>query len=216
MAQITVVLADDHPIIRQGLRELLEPEGFTIIGEAGDGLQALNVVAQKTPDVLVVDLLMPGLPGLEVARRVARSSPKTRIIVYSMQRDDAAVITALRNGAAAYVLKDAPANEVLAAIRAVRSAPTQRYVSAALAERGLEDQAKGRGPDDPYETLTRREREVLQLMIESHTVSDIADRLFISPRTVETHRTNVFRKLNCKNHTDLVRFAVRRGLLPLQ
>ncbi len=214
MAQITVVLADDHPIIRQGLRELLEPEGFTIVGEAGDGLHTLDVVAQKTPDVLIVDLLMPGLPGLEVARRVARSSPKTRIVVYSMQRDDVAVITALRNGAAAYVLKDAPAAEVLTAIRTVRSAPTQHYVSAALADRGLDEQAKGPGPDDPYDTLTRREREVLQLMAESRTIDEIADRLFISPRTVETHRTNVYRKLNCKHHTDLIRYAVRRGLLP--
>ncbi len=215
MGQITVILADDHQIVREGLRVLLESEGFAVIAETGDGLKVPELVLTAAPDVLLLDLLMPGLPGLEITQRVAQVAPKTRIVIYSMQRDDHSVIGALRSGAAGYILKDGPVTEVPQAIRTVLEAPGRPYLSPSLQDRGLEDQAKTpTAPFDVYETLTKREREVLQLIAESRSNPQIAEALGISPRTAESHRANVFRKLGCRHQTDVIRYALRRGLLP--
>jgi DNA-binding NarL/FixJ family response regulator len=212
---LTLVLADDHRIVRQGLRALLatEPE-FGLVGEAADGLEAVRLVERLRPDVLVLDLMMPGLDGLEVARRVARQSPRTRTVILSMYANEAYVVEALRAGAVAYVLKESGAEELMQAVRA--AAAGGRFLSPTISEHALRAYAQeaGGGPADPYDALTAREREVLQLTAEGHSGGAIAGRLFISPRTVESHRSNLMRKLGVRNQKELVRYAVLRGLLP--
>jgi len=211
-----ILLADDHHLVRQGLKALLEGEPhFRLVGEAGDGIEAVRLAERLRPDVLITDVVMPGLNGLEVTRQVTRVVPKTRIVILSMYANDAYVFEALRNGASGYVLKESQASDLVKAIREV--AAGRRYLSPPLSERSLEDYLRKMqsAPDDPYELLTTREREVLQLVAEGHTSAEIATRLFISPRTAEGHRANLMRKLGLQNHTDLVLFALKKGILPL-
>jgi two-component system response regulator NreC len=217
MKMTTIVLADDHHIVRQGLRSLLEAEpDFSVVGEAGDGLEAAQLVERLRPDVLVLDLMMPGLNGLEVTRRVSQRSPQTRIVILSMHADEAHVLEALRVGAAAYVLKESTAAELVRAVR--EAAAGRRYLSPPLSERAIEAyvQKAESAALDSYETLTAREREVLHLVAEGHTNTEIAERLFISRRTVETHRANLMRKLDLRTQTDLISYALRRGILPME
>jgi two-component system, NarL family, response regulator NreC len=212
----TIVLADDHHIVRQGLRALLESEpNFRLVGETGDGLEAVRLVEKLQPQVLITDVMMPGLNGLEVTRQVHKVAPHTRVIILSMHANDAYVVEALKNGAVGYVLKDSQASDLVQAVKEV--AAGRRYLSPPLSERELELYVKKveHAPEDPYESLTNREREVLQMAAEGRTSAEIAERLFISPRTAEGHRANVLRKLGLQNHTDLVRFALKRGILPL-
>jgi len=217
MSRTTIVLADDHPVVRQGLRSLLEAEpDFLVIGEGGDGLEAVQLVERLKPNVLVTDLLMPSLNGLEVTRQVCQRAPQARVVILSMYADEAYVLEALRNGAAGYVLKDASSADLVRAVREV--AAGRRYLSAPLSERAIEEYTHKTQatPLDRYETLTTREREVLHLAAEGSSNTEIAARLGISPRTVETHRANLMRKLGLATHTDLIRYALQRGILPLQ
>lgn len=212
----TIVLADDHHVVRQGLRALLAgQEGFHIVGEAADGLEAAQLVERLRPDVLVVDLMMPGLDGLEVIRQVRRRSPQTRIVVLSMYDNEAYVVEALRAGVSAYVLKKSTADELVHAIG--QAVAGHRYLSPPLNERAIEayKQKTRETTQDPYETLTDREREVLHLAAEGLSSAAIAARLSISARTVEMHRTNLMRKLGLRTQSDLIRYALRRGILPL-
>ncbi len=212
----TIVLVDDHHILRQGLRALLEAEqDFHLIGEAGDGLEAVQLVERLRPDVLVLDLMMPGLSGLEVTRQVCQRSPHTRVIILSMHNNEAYVLEALRNGAAGYVLKDSSVADLVQAVRAVTAG--RRYLSPLLSERAIEVYAQKAQEvaADPYETLTNREREVLHLVAEGCSNTKVAARLSISPRTAETHRANMMRKLDLHTQTDLIRYALRRGIIPL-
>jgi len=210
----TIVLADDHPIVRQGLRTVLEAEpDYQVIGEAGDGLETMPLVERLRPQVLVLDLLMPGLSGLEIARQVRQRVPETRVIVLSMHANEAYVLAALRHGAAAYVLKETSSAELVQAVRAVVAG--RRYLSRPLSERALEAYAqRAEATLDLYETLTTREREVLHLAAEGCNNAEIATRLSISPRTAEWHRTNLMRKLGLHTQTDLIRYALRRGIIP--
>jgi two-component system, NarL family, response regulator NreC len=211
---VSVLLADDHPIVRQGLRHLLEMQtDFKVVGEASDGLEASQLAERYHPDVLVVDMMMPGLNGLEVTRQVRQRSPTTRIIVLSMHNNDAYVLQALKRGASGYVLKDSGPGEVVEAVKQVMLG--QRYLSANLAENLIEMLLKQTGnlPKDPYEELTNREREVFQLTAEGWNNSEIAERLCISPRTVEVHRANLMEKLGLHSQMDVLRFAIRRGLV---
>jgi two-component system, NarL family, response regulator NreC len=213
----TIVLADDHRVVREGLRALLEAEpGFRVVGQAGDGLEAVELVARLQPRVLVVDLMMPSLNGLEVVRQVASRAPGTRVIVLSMHANEAYVLDALRHGVAGYVLKDASGAELVRAVREVMAG--RRYLSAPLSLRAIDAYAeRARAlPGDAYEALTSRERQVFQLAAEGHTSAEIAERLGISPRTAETHRANLMRKLGLRSQGDLVHFALQRGLLPLE
>lgn len=213
---LRVVLADDHPIFRKGLRAILEVEpDLEVVGEADDGLEAIRLVESLQPDVLGLDLLMPGLNGLEVLRQLAGRSRSTRVVVLSLHASEGFVLEALRAGAAGYVLKEAAANEVVSAIR--QTASGRRYLSSSLSERAIDVYLQRAEPAviDLYDTLTAREREVLQLAAEGHSSSEIANRLFISPRTVENHRANLMAKLHLKSQTDLIRYALRRGILPL-
>jgi two-component system response regulator NreC len=212
-----IALADDHPIVRQGLRSLLEEEpGFSVVGETADGLQVVSLVEQVEPDILVLDLLMPGLGGLDVIREVTRRAPKTRIVVLSMHSSEAFVLQALRNGAAAYVLKDSSTTELVRAVRQVLAG--RRYLSSRLSEKAIEAYVNraDRGAVDIYETLTRREREVLHLAAEGLNNPAIGERLGISPRTAETHRTHVMEKMGLRNRTEQIAYALRRGLIPAE
>lgn len=215
MSATRVVLADDHHVVREGLRALLEAEpDITVVGEAADGLTTAHLVERLKPDVLVVDVMMPALNGLEVTRQVVRQSPDTRVIVLSMYSDESYVMEALKNGAAGYVLKSSTRSDLVQAIREVMAG--QRYLSAPLSARAVEayvERAKATQLG-AYDTLTSREREVLQLAAEGHTSAEIASRLSISPRTVETHRAAVMRKLGLRTQADLIRYALRRGLIP--
>ena len=213
--ELTVVLADDHAVVRQGIRAMLEAEPhIRVIGEAGTGREAVRLVEQLHPVVLVLDLMMPELGGLEVVRQLRKRAPKTRVVVLSMHRDESYVVQALKNGAAGYVLKDSTADELVKAVR--EAAADRRYLSPPLSDAAIEAYVKG-GDDaapDLYSSLSSREREVLQLAAEGHTNAEIGKRLFISPRTVEIHRANMMAKLGLHDRTELIRYALKRGILP--
>ena len=212
---IRVLIADDHHLVRQGFRSLLESEpGFEVVGECADGREILARLQESEPQVLLCDLKMPGLNGLEVARQVAKSG-KTKILMLSMHADEAYVRKALSYGASGYLLKDSSKDELLRAIREV--AMGRHYLSAPLTARAIEAYAENATPDDDsvgYEALTTREREVLQLAAEGFGNKEIGKRLFISPRTVETHRANFMRKLHIDSQAELIRYALQHGILP--
>lgn len=213
---LTVLLADDHQVVRQALRALLQAEpDLQVVGDVADGLQIVAAVENLRPDVLVVDLMLPGLSGLDATRDVVRRFPSTKVVVLSMYADDAYVVEALRHGASGYVLKDASAAELVAAIHAAGEG--RHYLSAPFSHHPLEVylQKAREARVDPYDTLTTREREVLHLAAEGLSNAEMAARMHISPRTAETHRASVLRKLRLKGQTDLVRFALRRGILRL-
>jgi two-component system response regulator NreC len=214
---ISIILADDHPVVRRGMRTLLEAESdFSVIGETGDGLESVRLVEKLQPDVLILDLMMPGLSGLEALRIIRKRSPRTRVVVLSMHENKAFVAEALKNGATCYVLKGSDEENLVQAVQ--EAAAGRRFLSPPVTERAIDaDIEQARAAQlDPHETLTAREREVLQLAAEGKTGAEIAARLHISPRTVENHRANVMRKLGLKNQSELVRYAVRRGLTPLE
>lgn len=213
---ITLVLADDHHVVRQGLQTLLETEpDFHIVGESGDGLETVQLVERLGPNVLVLDLMLPGINGLEVTRQLSQRAPQTRVIILSMYANEAYVVEALRNGAAGYVLKRSSASDLVQAVRDVGRGG--RYLSAPFSETSIETylQKAQEAGQDTYDLLTTREREVLQLAARGHTNPEIATRLFISSRTVEMHRANLMRKLNIHTQTDLIRYALKRGIMPL-
>ena len=211
---ISIVLADDHEVVRKGLRALLEVEpGFEVAGEASDGTEVKELVERVRPDVLVVDLMMPGLGGLDVIRQVHTARPRTRMVVLSMHSSEPFVIEALRSGALGYVLKDATTADLVRAIR--EAALGRHYLSPPLSDNGLDLYSKkARSTPDPFDELTPRERQVLQSSAEGRTSREIATRLGISVRTAETHRSNLRRKLGLRSHAELVRYEVGRGMLP--
>ncbi len=205
---ITLVLADDHHLVRQGLKHLLKRQsGFELLGEAADGFAAVTLVEKLKPQILLLDLMVPKLHGLEVIRRL-RPNKKTRIIVVSMHSDEPYVLEALRHGAWGYVLKDSTEEELIEAIRTVTNG--SRYFSPPLRDRAVRNFARRLETSD---SLTPRERLVLQLAAAGETNGSIARKLFISRRTAETHRANLMRKLGLHSQTDLVRFAIRNQIL---
>lgn len=210
----TIVLADDHQFIRYGVRAMLEKEqDFSILGEAGDGLEAAEMVEHLQPDILVIDMVMPSLHGLEVIRRSQSRAEGTRAIVLSMYETEAYVLEALWAGARAYLLKGSASAELVRAIREVVAG--NYYLDPHL--QGLAIKAyleKASSVPDLYQTLTIREREVLHLAAEGYTSAQIANRLVISTRTAENYRYSVMQKLGLRNQTDLIRFALRKGILP--
>ena len=210
------MLADDHQIVRQGLKALLDAEpDFSVVGEAGDGLQAIRHVEVMSPRVLVLDLMMPGLNGLDVTPQIRKCSPDTQIVVLSMYSNEAYVLEALSSGASAYVLKDSSSGDLVHAVR--EAAAGRRYLSPPLSDRAIEVyQQKAKATTlDRYETLTAREKEVLYLAAEGHTSVEIASRLGISGRTAETHRSNLMHKLDLHTQAELIRFAIRRGIVSI-
>lgn len=211
---ISIILAEDHHIVRQGLKALLAGEkDFKLLAETADGLEAVALVGRGKPNVLVLDLMIPRLHGLEVVRRVGAEYPATRVLVLSMHSDEPYVVEAMRSGALGYVLKDCTTSNLVVAIRSV--AAGKRYLSPVLAERAMDAlfQNPGQPGLDAYETLTERERQILQLAAEGLSNPDLAKKLFISPRTAESHRANLMRKLSLHSQTDLVRYAIRKKII---
>ena len=217
---VTVVLADDHVVVRQGLRALLELDPiFVVVGEAADGHEAVELVKSRKPTVLITDLMMPGLDGLATTRKLSRLKSDTRVIILSMYEDQAYVLTALKSGAAGYVLKESCGAELFHAIREV--VVGRRYLSPAVSEASIGSftamgtilQKTQTGLLEVHDKLTVRERKVLQLVVEGASTSDIGSRLKLSSRTVESLRANCMRKLGLNLPEDLISYALQRGRL---
>jgi two-component system, NarL family, response regulator NreC len=212
---ISIILADDHPVVRRGMRALLEHEpGFSIVGVAADGLETVRLTERLKPTVLVLDLMMPGLSGLEALRILRERSPRTRIVILSMHSSSAFIAQALQNGAIGYVLKSGTEEHLVHAVK--EAAAGRRFLSPPVTEIAINtyiEQSKA-GPFDPHETLTPRQREVLQLAAEGKTNWEIAARLNISQRTVENHRAALMQRLSLQNQADLIRHAIRHGVIP--
>jgi len=208
----TIVLADDHNVVRNALKALLEAEpDFRVIGEAKDGLETVKMVERLKPDVLVTDLMMPGINGIEVTRQVSKRYPGTNVVVLSMYADEAYVLEALRAGAKAYVLKESSPEELTIAVKEV--AAGNHYLGSSLSQRAIEAYTRQSESAiiDPYDTLTTREREVLHLVAQGCANIEICSRLFISRRTVEIHRANMMRKLHLHGQTELIRLRSSEG-----
>lgn len=203
----TVVLADDHAIVRSGIRRLLEDAGMQVVAEAGDAGGALRSVRGHKPDIVVLDVSMPGEPGVVMIPALLAASPATRVVVLTMQRETASARDALRAGARGYLLKDATAEELIAAIKTVRGGGT--YLHPALGARlAAEPDAAAARPDG----LTEREAEILRLLALGHTNAEIGEQLFLSVRTVESHRTHIQAKTNRRTRAELVRYAIDHDL----
>jgi len=213
---LSVLLAEDHPVVREGLRAMLEAEGdFQVVGQTGNSSEVGGLVEELHPDVLVLDLIMPGIGGLNALRELVRRRLSTRVVVLSMYANEAYVLEALQNGAGAYVLKQSEAAELVRGIREV--AKGRRYLSPPLSQRAVEAYAKrAKGTIATKEAeLTAREKEVLMLVGQGFTSAQIGERLFISVRTVESHRSNLTKKLGLHSQAEMVRTALRRELTPL-
>jgi DNA-binding NarL/FixJ family response regulator len=212
---VRIVLADDHTILRNGLRLLLEryPD-FAIVGEAANGREAIDVAGRESPDIVVMDISMPILNGIEAARRITSELPKTAVIILSVHSDEAYILRALKAGARGYLLKDSAESDLIQAVRAV--ATGKAYFSPAVSKVLAEDyvrQVRQQGVDDPFDLLTPRERELLQLIVELKPTKEIADLLHLSAHTVDTHRGNLMQKLNVHSIPELILYAVRKGLI---
>jgi two-component system response regulator NreC len=209
----TIVLAEDHEMVREGLKHLLSEDGsLTVVGEAADGLRAVELVEKLKPSILLLDLLISRLHGLEVIRRL-QSERQTKIVVVSMYAQQPYLIESLKSGASAYVIKDASAKELISAIHAVGRgdlfvSPSLRHIAMDASLRQL-----SRGAPFDSHNVSKRERLVLQLAASGDTSAMIASKLFVSPRTVETHRSSLMKKLGLKNQTDLVRYAIRENII---
>ncbi|MGA2117874.1 MAG: response regulator transcription factor [Bryobacteraceae bacterium] len=210
MKRIRILLADDHAVVRQGFKMILaEQPDMEIAGEAANGREAVELAEKIKPDVVVMDVAMPELNGIEATRRLAASAPHTRVLALSMHKDSVYVREILRAGARGYLLKDSPAHDLMAAVRAV--AGGDGYLSPAVSSAVLDDYRKH--VTNPIDLLTSREREVLQMLAEGKTNKEIATTLNLSVYTVEAHRGRIMEKLNVHSINELVRFAVRNGLI---
>lgn len=210
---IRVLLADDHTLVRAGMRGLLSGiAGVEVVGEAEDGQDALRLAAELHPDVVVLDIGMPGLNGLDAAAQLIKLDARARVLILSMHSAEEYVLRALRAGCAGYLLKRSAVSELEIAVRAVARGET--YLSPGVSKQVVDDYV-GRtgGASDPLEALTPRQREILQLVAEGHTSKEIAERLALSFKTVEAHRAQIMERLNLQDVTALVRFAVRVGLV---
>lgn len=210
-----VLIADDHPLIRGGLRSLLERDGeFRVVAEAADGNEAVELALLHRPDVILLDVGMPRLPGTEAAQHISAKLPNARIVMISMHTDEAYVLRALKAGAKGYLLKASPEADVLAAVRAV--AAGNAYFSPSITRMLMEDyvaEVRRRGVEDSYDLLSLREKEILQLLVGAKSNRDIADLLHVSVSTVETHRNNILQKLHLHSLPELILYAVRKGLI---
>lgn len=215
MNQIRIVLADDHTVIRSGLKLLLERQpDLVVVGEAENGRQALELAARLSPAVMVLDIAMPLLNGIEATRQIAAAHPAISVVILSMHSDEGYVMRALNAGAKAYLLKDSAEADLIRAVRAVQDGKS--FFSPAVSRMLLEDyvrQMKQKGAEDSYELLTNREREVLQLIAEGKANKEISALLNLSLHTVETHRTHILQKLNLHSVPELILYAVRKGMI---
>jgi DNA-binding NarL/FixJ family response regulator len=220
MNPIRIILADDHTLVRSGIRALLQhiPD-VQVVAEAGDGRQAVDLIEQYQPDLVLMDIAMPGLNGLEALTRISKRFPNVRVVVLSMHANEEYVLQALRSGAAGYLLKDAATPELELAVQAVAEGKT--YLSPSISKQVVDEYLHRTNPDRPmqdsvldaFEQLTPRQREVLQLVAEGHNTQQIAHKLNISVKTVETHRLQLMTRLNIHDIAGLVRYAIRKGIV---
>jgi two-component system, NarL family, response regulator NreC len=212
---LRVLVADDHPVVRGGLRKILEAEpSAEIVGEAGDGRQAVKLALDLHPDVAVLDIGMPLLNGIEATRQIVKRAPQVKVLILSMQSNEAFIIQALRAGAKGYLLKDCVDVDLARGIRAVSQGKS--FFSPAVAKVMLDDyvrQMAEKGMTDRYDSLSEREREVFQLIAEGRANKEIAELLFISVSTVETHRAHIMEKLDLHSAAEIVLYAVRKGVI---
>jgi two-component system response regulator NreC len=213
--QIRILLADDHIVMRRGLRLLLERQpGFEVVGEASDGRETVEQAEATKPDVAVLDIAMPNLNGIEAAQRIHAVLPQTAIVILSMHSDEGYVLRALKAGAKGYLLKDSAEDDLIEAIKVVSEG--KAFFSPEISRMLVEDyvrEMKTRGSADSYELLTPREREILQQLAEGRSNKDIAALLNLSVYTVETHRRNLQDKLNLHSFSELILYAVRKGVI---
>ncbi len=214
MNKIKVLLVDDHAIMRDGIRALLGlNEDISIVGEASDGKEAVSKAEELKPDVIVMDIAMPEMDGLEATRRIKKMLPDTKVLILTQYDNKEYILSSIKAGAAGYIPKRALGSELVSAVRAVYQGDSFLHPSAATAL--VEDYRQQAKTVDPYDELTPREREVLKLIAEGHTSREIAGILFISLKTVTGHRTKLMEKLGLHNRTDLFKYAVRKGLVNL-
>ena len=214
MKQIRILLADDHTVVRKGLRLLLENAGMTVVADAADGRETIALCEQHSPDVVVMDVAMPTLNGIEAARQISAKMPQTAIVFLSMHSDEGYVLRALKAGARAYLLKDSAEHDLINAIQAVSEG--KAFFSPAISKMLVEDyvrQMQERKVEDSYDLLTTREREILQLLAEGKGNKEVANLLNLSLYTVETHRSNIFQKLNLHSGAELILYAIRKGVI---
>jgi DNA-binding NarL/FixJ family response regulator len=215
MKPIRILLADDHTVVRKGLRLLLESNaGFQVVADAADGREAVALAAEHLPDVVVMDVAMPILNGIEATRQIVAKLPNTAVVFLSMHSDESYVLKALKAGARGYLLKDSAEYDLIHAVTAVSEG--KAFFSPAISKMLVEDyvrQMRERAVEDSYELLTTREREVLQLLAEGKNNKDVANLLNLSLYTVETHRSNIFQKLNLHSSAELILYAIRKGVI---
>ena len=214
MSSLRIVLADDHTIMRNGLRLVLERQNFSVVGEASNGREAVDVVDRVKPDVVILDIAMPLLNGIEAAKRITSDHARTAVLILSMHSDEAYILKALKAGARGYLLKDSAEADLIQAVRAVSSG--KAFFSPAVSKVLADDyvrQVRRRGAEDPYDLLTARERELLQLVAELKSTKEIAALLGVSPHTIDTHRGNIMQKLNVHSIPELILYAVRKGII---
>ena len=216
--RIRVLIVDDHAILRQALRHLLDTHSeIEVVGDASSGREAVSATEKLMPDVVLMDMVMPGLNGLEATRQIRKRAPKTRVLILTGYMEDEQIISALRAGASGYVVKRSDTEELILGIQSVHRGNT--YFSSAISEGDAVNQylwqAKNEDSKIGYDLLTSREREVLQLIAEGFSNQRIAQELFISVKTVEAHKAHIMSKLHARNRTDLIRYALRKGLVGL-
>jgi DNA-binding NarL/FixJ family response regulator len=212
---IRILLADDHTVVRKGLRLLLESQpGLTVVAEAADGRTAVALAEQEPPDVVVMDVAMPTLNGIEAARQITAKLPQVAVVFLSMHSDESYVLRALKAGARGYLLKDSAEHDLIQAVRAVTQGKS--FFSPAISKMMVEDymrELQERQIEDTYDLLTTREREVLQLLAEGKSNKEVAATLNLSLYTIETHRGNILQKLNLHSGAELILYAIRKGVI---
>ena len=212
--KVRILVADDHQILREGLVTLLEKAGMTVVGEAGDGRTALRLAKELKPDMVIIDIAMPELNGIEATRQIVEEVPGVKVIALSMMADKHFVRGMLQAGASGYLLKYCASQELVQAIRAVRS--HQVYLSPGVTEMVVEDFKAATGDTSAFSVLTPREREILQLYAEGKISREIADTLHLSLKTVEAYRRQIMEKMSFKSFADLIKYAIREGLTSLE
>lgn len=217
MKKIRVLIADDHALVREGIRSLLAlVADIDVVGEAADGKEAIERVRQLMPDIVLMDLAMPGMGGLEATRRIRKEFPATKILAVTQYDDSEYVIPVIEAGARGFVTKMSSSTELASAIQAVHRGESYLSPSAAAAlVEECQQVTAAKGEKDPYQLLTDRERDVLKLVVEGHSTREIAETLVVSPKTVEWYKTSLMDKLDIHNRTDLIRFAIRKGIITL-
>jgi len=216
MGKIRVLIVDDHTILRQGVKALLDnQEGIQVVGEAPDGREALKITDEVKPDVILMDIAMPGLNGLEATRRIKNKHPQIKILVLTMYTNEEYISQILKAGADGYLVKETAYDDLVSAIKAVQSG--EAFMSPSISKKVIKTyiQQSQRSEERAEDLLSSREREVLQLIAEGNSSKKIAELLFISPKTVENHRTHIMDKLNIHNRTGLIKYAIRKGIVDI-